>query len=424
MRDDELYERLNKEYDITITDTLKEIGQIKPLTRAKLIQALLKANKAYWIARLSIVDEYSVLTAKQVGAVLSAPYYQAANEYVKQFRSIYANYQSAFDLSKAEADRLLKNVKYDRTIMQNLRSIADAMPDSEQKTQILATISAPAYRYRLERAQVMMNELQETCKNIATTETVTERAILQTEVEKAYNITLDGIGKQPAETILEEIAKQANETAPTPELAKVLQDFTQTTDKGITDSFHAINERAVKQIVNRNWSGESFSSRIWAHTDELSKTVKDVLLKGELSGASVNDMAAEIRNRFDVAAYQARRLVRTELNYVQNQATLQEFKDMNVERYEYAAFLDDRTSEICEELNGHIFFVKDAKVGVNYPPMHPNCRSGVYPVMRTQEDLRNELDNIIDSFNIPNGMSLEEFIQKDVEAILERRNAA
>jgi uncharacterized protein with gpF-like domain len=37
--------------------------------------------------------------------------------------------------------------------------------------------------------------------------------------------------------------------------------------------------------------------------------------------------------------------------------------------------LDSRTSEICRELNGKRFKLSEAEVGVNYPPMHPNCRS-------------------------------------------------
>lgn len=423
MRDDELYKKLDKEYNKSIIDTLKEIGQIQPLTRAKLIQLLLKANKAYWINRLSIIDAYSVKTAQEVAAALSVPYMKAANEYVQRFKSIYANYTSAFDLTGADAARLLKNVKYDKTIMQNLKTIADGLPAGEEKKKILAEISAPAYRYRMERAQVMMNELKETCNSIASVETVKDRVILQTEVEKAYNVTIGGMKNElPSDAILESITKEAAKETPTTVLEKTLQDFSRTPEKGITDSFHAINERAVKQIVNRNWSGENFSSRIWGHTGDLQKTVKDALLKGTLTGASVNDMAAEIKNRFNVAAYQARRLIRTELNYVQNQATLDEFKDTGVDRYEYAAFIDDRTSEICHELNGHIFYVKNAKVGVNYPPMHPNCRSGVYPVVETDDELEKRMNDIIDSWNIPDNMSFEDWVEQETQRILAERN--
>lgn len=416
--DDELYEQLNKEYDKVINDTLKELAKNKPLTKQKFIQALLQANKLYWIARIARLDEYTLLTTKQTAAALTVPYMRAANEYIREFRSIYANYTSAFNLSQAEANRLLANVKYDKTIMQNLKAVADKLPDGEDKDKILATISAPAYRYRLERVEVMQKELKETCNSLASAETTVERAVLQTEVERAYNITFDGIAqKQPSDAIMDAI--QGNTTIKSAaNIPKGLQEFDITTDKGILDSFHAINERAVKQIVNRNWSGESFSSRIWEHTDELAKTVKDVLLNGELTGASVNKMAGEIKNRFNVAAYQARRLVRTEINYVQNQATLEEYKDAGIERYEFGAFLDDRTSEICEEHNGHIYFVKDAKVGVNCPPMHPNCRSIIMPVVKTVSELDEEYQEMIDSLNVPAGENPLEWLANELDKLI------
>jgi hypothetical protein len=45
----------------------------------------------------------------------------------------------------------------------------------------------------------------------------------------------------------------------------------------------------------------------------------------------------------------------------------------------FVAVVDGKTSKTCEELNGKIFFVKDAEIGLNAPPMHPNCRSVIIP---------------------------------------------
>ena len=38
------------------------------------------------------------------------------------------------------------------------------------------------------------------------------------------------------------------------------------------------------------------------------------------------------------------------------------------------ATLEKRTCEVCGALDGKHFFVNDAKIGINYPPIHPNCR--------------------------------------------------
>ena len=43
--------------------------------------------------------------------------------------------------------------------------------------------------------------------------------------------------------------------------------------------------------------------------------------------------------------------------------------------------MDSRTSQICSELHGNIFEIKNIAVGLNYPPMHPRCRSTTIPII-------------------------------------------
>jgi SPP1 gp7 family putative phage head morphogenesis protein len=67
-----------------------------------------------------------------------------------------------------------------------------------------------------------------------------------------------------------------------------------------------------------------------------------------------------------------------------------------VKAKEYLAELDDRTSDICQELNGKIFqlwepifekwqtiawYTNDYET-TNHPPMHPNCRSTLIPILK------------------------------------------
>lgn len=68
-------------------------------------------------------------------------------------------------------------------------------------------------------------------------------------------------------------------------------------------------------------------------------------------------------------------LIRTEINYYHNQIDLRAYKVMGIEKYRYLAVLDNRTSDICQELDGEVFEVSKAEVGVKFPPMHPFCRS-------------------------------------------------
>lgn len=422
MTQEELERRLQKEYDRVISDTYKRLKKDKPITRAKLHKALLRANRLYWIGRLKLIDEFFVASTEQAAAILTVPYMSAAQEFSKQVKQIYGNYTSAFNLTQKDADNLLKTVKYDRTIMSQLQAVADKLPAGEEKDKILAQIAAPAYRYRIQRADLMAQKVAETCKSIVSGEVLKDKAVLQAQIEQSFNLTLEGIaGKKPAETILKEIGNKPPVQTVAPTAYKEIQDFTVTKERGILDSFTGINEKAVNKIVNHTWHGENFSSRIWEHTDQVAEEIKKVLLKGELTGASIDKMTTEIQQRFEVGAYQARRLIRTEANYCQNQATMQGYIEANIERYQYLAMIDDRTSEICTDLDGEIFFVKDAKVGVNYPPMHPNCRSTTIPVMKTAEEIEREIDADIDSWNIPDGMSFDDYVTWQTDEALKRR---
>lgn len=415
MTEQELYEQLKKQYDKIRIDLYKDLAKYKPLNKKRLLSRLLRANEAYWIARLSKLDEYFVQEAEKVAVMLSVPYMNAAREFSQEAKRIYTGYRSAFDLSQRDADRLLMNVRYDKPLFDILKATANKMPDGEDKTRILAEISAPAYRYRLQRADIMAQQVSETCKTIASGEVATDRAVMQTTIEKAYNITLDGLDKEPVQQILDDIkGVQKQTTTPVFTATQGIQEFTPTTEKGILDSFNQINEDAVKEIVNRNWSGHSFSKAVWQNTDEVAVEIKKALIKGELTGASVDKIAADIQRRFEVGSYEARRLVRTELNYCENQAVLKAYDDEGVEKYKYLAIIDDRTSEICTDLDGKVFYVKDAAVGINYPPMHPFCRSTTIAIRMTERELDDEIDRLLDSIGAPEGVDPLEYLGEEL----------
>jgi SPP1 gp7 family putative phage head morphogenesis protein len=77
----------------------------------------------------------------------------------------------------------------------------------------------------------------------------------------------------------------------------------------------------------------------------------------------------------DVERSNMARLIRTEGTYVFNEAQAKTWENSGIEEYVYSAFLDKRTSDICQNLDGQTFKWSDREPGVNFPPMHPNCRS-------------------------------------------------
>ncbi len=144
---------------------------------------------------------------------------------------------------------------------------------------------------------------------------------------------------------------------------------------GFGYDFITPNEEAINQAIFQTFDKRNFSRSLYKHCETFSQDLKENLVTGLIRGEGIDKMARRISKRMDVAYSRARTLVRTETANIFEQATYQGYKDCGIEWYEYLATLDNRTSEICRELDGKHFKIQDAVPGVNYPPMHPNCRS-------------------------------------------------
>ena len=152
-----------------------------------------------------------------------------------------------------------------------------------------------------------------------------------------------------------------------------------TKDLGINP---VVSRDKIKAVLDRPWSGANFSERLWSNTDKLAQTVKQEIVNGMIQGINLKTMTKRVSERFETAKKNdVERLLRTEVNYVLNQATLDGYKEAGIEKYEFSATLDSRTSQICSELHGEVFEIKKIAVGLNYPPMHPRCRSTTIPII-------------------------------------------
>lgn len=144
---------------------------------------------------------------------------------------------------------------------------------------------------------------------------------------------------------------------------------------GLDFAFSKIDDNMVNSLLSERWSGKNYSQRIWGNTDTLGDDIAEIIGGAMLSGQSIAKTSRQIRERFGVAKYYADRLVRTETNHFNNEADAMAYADMGLDKYVFMATLDTRTSTICQEMDGEVIELKDRQPGVNFPPMHPNCRS-------------------------------------------------
>lgn len=136
-----------------------------------------------------------------------------------------------------------------------------------------------------------------------------------------------------------------------------------------------VDSKSVEAVLRTPWSGKNYSARIWKNQKQLAQVIQDEVVASVHRGDDVRKISRRVADKMDVGLSNARRLVRTELNYVHNQAALDSIRDAEMDYFRFAATLDSRTSTMCREHDGKIYPIDDADTGENIPPLHPRCRS-------------------------------------------------
>lgn len=145
------------------------------------------------------------------------------------------------------------------------------------------------------------------------------------------------------------------------------------------DQWALTNPELARQVINTVWcaDGKSWSDRIWQRKAELQSVLSQDMMDCVLQGKSHEYMVKDLRQRFDVTRRQAEAIARTELNHVQNRAAAQGYLDAGYTHYRFITALDGCTCDECRKLNQQVFAFADAQEGVNFPPIHTNCRSNI-----------------------------------------------
>ena len=153
-------------------------------------------------------------------------------------------------------------------------------------------------------------------------------------------------------------------------------------------AFNNVTKHMIDEVLEKKWYAKNYSDRIWENKDKLQEALDEILDKGLIQGKSMQKMAREFNEITHAGLYNATRLIRTESAYYHGQVTLKEYDELGITKYKFTAKLDHRTSATCRKHDDKVYLVSEAKVGVNYPPMHPHCRSTTVPVI--EEDNKEE----------------------------------
>ena len=297
-------------------------------------------NEEYWAKRKANLIYEQMDKAEKQADKFDKVYKESKAYLDKQINKIFDKFQRDYGLSERDARHVLKNMK-DQKDLNELRKVLEARPDDPNIQRLLADLDSPAYAYRMKRLERLSADLDSMRESIYHSE------------------------KKGSDAFYSDLMKDS--------YYKATFDLQQQT--GLAYSFSDLPETEIKRLQGLKWTGDAYSDRIWSNTGALASSVKDELLVSLMTGRSVRDTSQTIAERFEVGQDKARRLVRTESAFFHNQMELLSYEDAEITKYKFVAVLDRRTSEICQEHDNKVYDTDKAVPGVNYPPLHPWCRS-------------------------------------------------
>lgn len=151
--------------------------------------------------------------------------------------------------------------------------------------------------------------------------------------------------------------------------------------KTLSGNISLLTDSEADRLVNTRWiGGRNYSDSIWQNKQKLLGHLDYEFRNGIIRGDSYDEMIKKLKLTMDTSKFNAERLVKTEMSYTSNSASLQSYKDLGVRYYEYSAIMDSRTTEKCSGLDNKILEIEKAVIGVNYPPLHVFCRSRGIPI--------------------------------------------
>lgn len=176
----------------------------------------------------------------------------------------------------------------------------------------------------------------------------------------------------------------------------------------VSDIVNLAGEAAYKLVKRKQTEAKSYKpgvtigNQIREHVEFFVKSIlttdKDrlgkVLAEGVDNGDSNDVISRSIKDTFgDIKKYQSEKVARTETIRASNMAAEDAFKQSGVvEAKEWLTAGDDLVDDECEAFDSDVVEL-GADFGEGDPPLHPNCRCVIIPVLSDSVDKELRVDN-------------------------------
>lgn len=322
-----------------------------------------KSNKLSYWQRRALEDEKAINDgAKQVEKTIVSAYRQAQEYLTQKAKELFKRAQAKTGYEEAELKTLLNETVPVEQLVE-LQRLAKDISDPDLQASAKKRLDVLAIKYRITRAEDLKAKAHLATRRIADVQLSESTGYFVDAIQKAYQ-------REQANVAIQRLEAKGVQ----------LEIWNQSDWENAQHEFKELAVKETRNILESHWHGSNYSKRIWNDTDKLAKRLEELFAVEALTGMSQQDMVKAIVKEFDASVGVARRLIRTEANYMANQAKLKSWIDNGVEYYRLVVVLDFRTSSICQlkSKENKRYKVSEAVVNGaegNYPPFHPWCRT-------------------------------------------------
>ena len=297
----------------------------------------------YWINREKEKLKAHLGDVTKTEKILHRNLKKASKDIEEEIYKLYSRYSKDNRLSYAEANKLLTGPKYKEWRM-DLKDYVDEITKTDNKELLLElnTLSAKSSITGLEEQLYQIQKILDR-----------DYIFKHKEVKKLLKTGIKNSFTQTAYTI-----ENLN---------------------GFHSNFSMISQKDIEDIINLPWSGKNYSSRLWANRTKLKDKVQEQIVQATIQGKDLRQCIKDVSETMEATREVTKRLINTEHAYACSQGDLKMYEEFGIDKYEYVATLDSKTSNICRGLDGKVYKRSEAISGVNFPPMHPHCRSTTVP---------------------------------------------
>lgn len=311
-------------------------------------------SKAYWKERFVQLEQGQFYTAMGEYGKIETFFNQAQKELQDEIELWYSRLANNNGVSMSEAKKLLKGKKL-KEFKWDVEQYIQYGKDNALNGQWLKELENASARYHISHLEALKIR--------------TKQAI-----EKCYH----NYGLTATNAVGNSYTSALYKTAYT-----IQRGF------GIGADIAGVDERKLEKLISKPWAadGKNFSERIWDNKEKLVNDLHQSLSRNIMTSGDPKLVIDDLAKKMNTSKTNAGRLIMTENAYFSSLAEKDELHDLGIEEYEIVATLDERTSDICQGMDGMVFKVSEFEPGVNAPPFHVNCRSTTVPHFNENFDL-------------------------------------